>query len=286
MLLLQIMRAFHSDSPARTWLAMAAVAGTLLFSSRGLAQAAPDELARRHFESAAAYFEQAEYEEALVAFQKAYELSNRPQILRNISIVQERLGNLSEAIAALDEYLEKAGDDPAVGTMRIRRDNLSQRLERQQEKAKPPAVAAVAADATGDNATTEHPGPAAPPQEGLPPESHYPTSNEPDLAPAYILLSVGGLAGAGALLTGVVADLEYQKAEKSCRDKCSNSKLETSKNLATTSTVLTGVSVLSVGVGLIWWLAADGGDDEHVAGSLVDFSVTPRSAFAEASFRF
>jgi tetratricopeptide (TPR) repeat protein len=69
-----------------------------------------DELARRHFESGAAYFAEAEYEDALKAFRKAYELSNRPEILLNIAVVDERMGRLNEAVEALNEYLLKNPD--------------------------------------------------------------------------------------------------------------------------------------------------------------------------------
>src|SRR5438045_6655545 len=58
-----------------------------LLSAAGQAQSTSDDLARRHFESGAAYLEESDYDNALKAFEKAYELSKRPEILLNIATV-------------------------------------------------------------------------------------------------------------------------------------------------------------------------------------------------------
>src|SRR3954468_7689542 len=42
------------------------------------AQSTADDLARRHFDSGVAYLEESDYDNALKAFQKAYDLSKRP----------------------------------------------------------------------------------------------------------------------------------------------------------------------------------------------------------------
>ena len=272
--------------------AAGSVLGTLvLLGSHSLAQVDPDELARRHFESGAAYFEQAEYEEALQAFQKAYELSQRATILRNISIVQERLGNLAGAVAALDQFLEKAPDEPAAETIRLRRDNLRARLEarREQEARNPqpdprPDNRKEMDESDDEPANDRAEKTTLPPEEGSLPE-------EPNLVPAYILLSVGGLTGAGALLTGVVAKLEHDALSTSCKPECTNSEVTTGESLALTSTILTGVSVVTLGAGLIWWATADSEQEASVAKSgealpSVSLGVTPEAGFAEARWRF
>src|SRR5688572_9599921 len=102
--------------PTAAFTLVLGVSLALTTASYSNAQTDPDELARRHFESGAAYFEQAEYEAALREFEKAYELSRRPQILRNISVVQERMGDIAGAIVSLDHYLESAPNDPDIET--------------------------------------------------------------------------------------------------------------------------------------------------------------------------
>ncbi len=275
---------------------LAAFAAAALLGADGLAQVDPDELARRHFESGAAYFEQAEYEGALKEFEKAYELSKRHQILRNISIVQERLGNLAGAVAALDEFLEHAPDDPAASTMRARRDNLRKRLEQQQaEDAKKEAKRA---DEPEEPRSKEaEPTRTRPVEEGrsggLPPEETMLLEDEPNLVPAYVLLSVGGLAGAGALLTGVFAKLEHDELTTNCKPSCTDNEIATGESLALTSTILTGVSVVTLGAGLIWWATADSGNESvarkpasTTALPDVNLQVSPTAGFAEAKWSF
>lgn len=264
----------------------------LLYGASAPCQADPDELARRHFESGAAYFEQAEYEEALTAFQKAYELSGRHPILRNISIVHERLGNLAEAIAALDEFLEKEPDGEGANTIRARRDNLKVRLEK-EELAEPVEAAPVgeAQEQTDDETPAEQTKPRARQREkqGLPAEESNLLADEPNLAPAYILFSVGGLSAAGALLTGVVAQSEHDQLSESCKPTCTDSQVATGESLALTSTILTGVSVVSVAAGAIWWATAGNSEGPHgrqKSGPHVAVQVLPGVGYAEARFRF
>src|SRR5262249_37813352 len=81
------------------------------------AQTSADGLAHKHFESGAAYLEQADYDSALREFQAAYDLSKRPEILINVATVDERMGKLSEAIAALEKYLAEAPADDRAETI-------------------------------------------------------------------------------------------------------------------------------------------------------------------------
>lgn len=230
------------------------------------AQADPDELARRHFESGAAYFEQAEYEEALREFQKAYELSKRPQILRNISVVEERVGNIAGAVAALDEYLLMAPNDPDVDTVRIRRDNLKKRLE--EEAAAPPVVAP---DPTPP--PPKEPAKPPPPREDPGPltfdDGEFADEDSgPSLVPAYVLITVGALAGAGSGVTGYLAKSKHQELKDGCgatAQGCTDADVASGQTLALTSTVLTGVAVVGIGVGIIWWATAGSGSEETAA---------------------
>ncbi|HMJ11437.1 MAG TPA: hypothetical protein VK524_08510, partial [Polyangiaceae bacterium] len=71
----------------------------------------------------------------------------------------------------------------------------------------------------------------------------------PNRLPAYVLLGVGGLTAVGAGVTGLLARSEYDEAKDTCSPNCSDDEISASKNLALTSTILTGVAVVSVGVG-------------------------------------
>src|SRR5437763_644475 len=93
------------------------------------AQSSSDDLARRHFESGAAYLEESDYDNALQAFQKAYDLSKRPEILLNIATVHERKAELSPAIDSLTQFLGVAPpNDPHIDAVKLRIENLRKRL--------------------------------------------------------------------------------------------------------------------------------------------------------------
>ncbi len=257
--------------------ACAALFCSLSLSAPAAAQE-KDELARRHFESGAAYFAEAEYEEALRAFRKAHELSERPQILLNIAVVEERLGNHQGAVDALDQYMAANPSDPEIETIRLRRDNLQKRADedKQQVTAAPPPPPEP----------TQTPAPE--PRQAEPPVPE--PADEPNLLPAYVVMSVGALAGVGALITGVGAQAEYDELKSSCSPSCTDDQTSTGDTLALTSTVLSGVAVVGIGLGTYLWLSAD--DDEGTSASRaigasdVTLGVGPAGGYAQASWSF
>jgi tetratricopeptide (TPR) repeat protein len=99
----------------------------------GTAQAqemtADDLRARTHFEAGRSYFEEGAYDRARDEFQRAYDLSRRPQLLLNLATTHERLGNYQQAINAIREYIQRVPDDPNRATLERRAQNL-ERLER------------------------------------------------------------------------------------------------------------------------------------------------------------
>jgi tetratricopeptide (TPR) repeat protein len=219
-------------------IAAAACAAALLCAPGANAQSA-DELARRHFESGVAYLHESDYENALRAFEKSYELSKRPEILLNIATVHERRSDLPAAVIALEKYLAEKPNAEDGPTVQVRITNLKKRIE----EAHPKSAGQVAAPP----ATPAEPvvTPAAPPPVAAAPE-------EPNRLPAYIALTVGGVAAAGAVLSGVFAQSEYNEAEASCGQtkSCTDDELSTGRTLATTSTVLTGVALVGIGLGV------------------------------------
>jgi len=283
------------------------VASAAFFASDCAAQTDPDELARRHFESGAAYFEQAEYDSALREFRKAYELSERPQILRNISIVEERLGHLDIAVAALDEYLSQSPDDVDVETVRIRRNNLQKRLVRQREEAATAGKAPPGGRPPKPGTPPPGPQPGAAPKKAAP----VPTVTEPATAPpptddgqwhqsdaadepdagesawntaAYVGLGIAGLATGGAVVTGVLAQKEHEYLSNTCKPDCSATQTAKGEELALTSSLLTGGAVLVAGTALAILLWHDDAPAEDSVA--LRLGVSPAGGFASAGWRF
>jgi len=257
-------------------LAAITVAGALSFSSSvGHAQSTSDDLARRHFDSGVAYLEESDYDSALTAFEKSYDLSKRPEILLNIATVQERRGELPAAVGALRAYLEAAPQGEHAETVKLRIQNLEKRIQEQNE-------AKVAASPPPPNPPTPGPVKAPPRSTVLPP----PPQTEPNRLPAFISLGVGGLMAGGAVATGLIAKAKYDDAEATCHHTCRDDQLSGSRTFALTSTVLTGAAVLGVGLGVVLLFSSDGDAELARTTPRVDVTLTPSAAAASAAWRF
>ncbi len=239
------------------------------------AQTTSDDLARRHFESGAAYLEESDYDNALQAFQKAYDLSKRPEILLNIATVQERKGAFAEAVSALKQFSSVAPPgDPHLDATKVRIENLEKRIA--DAARTKPALAPVAPA-----------GPAAASAEKLrvTPEEPSPEGHSSRL-PAFVALGVGGAAVGGAVITGILAKAKYDDAKGSCSPACSDDQLSSTRSLALTSTILTGVAIVGVGVGVTLLLTSHPAPARTSYLPRLRLGAAPGAARAEASWRF
>ncbi len=82
-----------------------AVALIMLVASAASAQSPDVERARHEFDRGVSAYDAGDYANALVSFQAAYELTQHPNLLVNISLCQEHLGRVDEAIDGLTRYL-------------------------------------------------------------------------------------------------------------------------------------------------------------------------------------
>jgi tetratricopeptide (TPR) repeat protein len=266
-------------APGPTVAAAGLVCVLTLLASTSHAQSTSDDLARRHFDSGVAYLEESDYDNALKAFQKAYDLSKRPEILLNIATVHERQSDLAGAVAALKAYLDAAPQGEHVETVKLRIQNLEKRL---QEQGKPKADAAPPAAAS----------PAAPASPATPAPAPAPTAPrhaeaEPNRLPAFISLGVGGVVAGASLATGLVAKSKYDDAKQSCGHACTDSQLSSSRTFAITSTVLTGGAVLGVGLGVALLLTSErDSDDLSQNAPRFDVALGPTAAAASAAWSF
>jgi len=228
---------------ARAAMGALACAAVLGWSGVAAADDASDELARRHFDSGAAYLEESDYENALKAFQKSYDLSHRPEILLNIATVEERRGDLAAAISALQAYLAAEPQSDRAETTRLRVQNLQKRLDE---------AAAAAPNAPAPLPPPPPPAAAPPP----PPPPAPPPPSEPNRLPAYIAFGVGGAGLVTAVITGIIANNDYQHAEEHCSPHCTDAEISSAKSMALVSTIATGVAIVGAGVGITLFLTS------------------------------
>lgn len=262
----------------------------LMVSAPAHAEVTRDDLARRHFQAAKFYFEQGEYERALQGFEKAYDLSMRPEILVSISLTNEKMKRLEPAIEALDRFLVLAADHPDADTVRTRRNALRERL------AGAPPPPPISQDSPKER---EPPAPVAPPppapvateSPSAPPVvAPLPPARESVRWPAFLLLGTGGASLIGALTTGVFAEVEYEDLEERCAPRCTPSQVRPGRTMQTASRVLTGVGVVTLGVGAwLWWETRGTPQAEGqaaVTSPRLDIAVGERSGVATATWRF
>ncbi len=257
---------------ARRWLGAVTCLSLLAIHGPAFAQTSSDDLARTHFESGAAYLEESDYDNALQAFQKSYALSKRPEILLNIATVHERKADLPAAVAALQQFLSVApANDEHIDATKLRIQNLEKRIADAPAPAPGPTTPAPVA-APPPAAPTPAPAPAAEPHRSR--------------LPAYIVLGVGGLAVGGALVTGIIAKGKYDDAKSSCSPACSDAELSSSRSLALTSTILTGVAVVAAGVGITLLLTSPAQPAQVSYLPRLDVGAAPGAARAQASWSF
>lgn len=248
------------------------VAGTTTLSPRSAyAQPKPDKdtQAKELFAKGDTAYAEGRYEEALAAFQEAYGLSNRPQLLFNISNALERLGRYPEAVAALEKYLASGkGKDRDVVQKRLA--NLKKRVEEQEkeEKAKEEAERARREKEAEERRKAElAPKELTPVPLGPPPERSGPGS-----LPVALLVTGGAALVVGGVF-GVMTLSAHSEAAEGCNsgpagNLCSE-KARSALDRESTFSLVTDISLASGivlgGIGL--YLLLSGGGDRTKVGS-------------------
>jgi len=105
--------------------------------------------------------------------------------------------------------------------------------------------------------------------------------------PAFIALGIGGVAAGAALVTGIIANSDYDDAKSSCSPTCSDAQLSSGRTFALTSTIFTGLALVGVGTGVTLLLTSGSPDPEQTSFvPRVTLAGAPGAAHAGASWRF
>ncbi len=128
------------------WRASLAAALTLaLLPADAAAQDLTIDMAKRHYQNGAAYYERANYKMALSEFQRAYKLEAAPELLYNMGRCHEGLGQLERAIARFEAFIAAKPAAKNRPTVEARVKNLRAQLaERPPAPAKPKPAPAKA----------------------------------------------------------------------------------------------------------------------------------------------
>lgn len=227
-------------------LRLSLLASLLVVTSHATALAqAPDEAsaeeARQHFDAATAAFDGGDYPGAVEGFQRAFELTQHPDILYNIYSAAERAGQLELALRSLERYLAE-GEVEAE-----RRPVLQERLARLRER--------VAAQQQEEAAEPE---PVAPEPVIAPePEPEPASSGGVHPAGVGVLIAAGVLAASFGVLAGL-SEAEDGSLAASCgmRGTCTSEQLSTlnALNIAADVSWITAAAAAVTGVVLLFAL--------------------------------
>lgn len=197
------------------------------------------EAAKAHFAAGSAYYEQADYTDAVKEFNEAYRLSKRTDLLYNIAVCYERLNDYDNAIATLRRYLTEKPNAPDRVTIESRIQNLQKAKEAQPAPGQP-APKPVTAPVSSVGAT--------------PPPSERP-------ARWWLSGTAVGAAGvavlAASLGTGLAAHSLYEDLSSKCQnqscppDRTLENEQKKGRALAVASDVLLGVGVAAVATGVV-----------------------------------
>jgi tetratricopeptide (TPR) repeat protein len=205
-----------------------------------------DTEARRLFKEGDKQYAEGDYEGAVRAFEKAYELSKQPALKYNLANAYERLARYEAALDALKSYEPHAPADQRE-VIKRRIGKLQERVEQQDaERAKSQSM------------TSEQP-PAEPGQVGSPasPEEPEPpaaslSTESPTPMLGYVLIGVGAIGiGAGAVF-GIQALGSKSDAEELCVENAGARRCPASASDSLSSNTRSAVIAdVSIGVGLV-----------------------------------
>ncbi|MFK7999661.1 MAG: tol-pal system YbgF family protein [Polyangiales bacterium] len=175
-----------------------------------------NEEARGLFEAGAAAFSDGRFQDALTYWQGSYGLSHRPELLHNIGIAHDRLGQRDEAIAKYRAYLEQRPE--AENRAYVER-RISQLVEQAAEN-----------QSAGEASL-----------------------NIPALVLSGVggAMLISGL-GTGLATNGRFSDLEAACPESVC-EEAERGNAEQVRRLARTTDVLLIVGGAATVAGLVWW---------------------------------
>jgi len=237
-----------------SWACVVCLVQLFSFANLALAKPADDAAARHHFESGRAYFERAEYDDAVREYEKSYALSLRPKLLVNISRAHESAGRPKEAADALERWLTVS---PADDPMRTDMERRHVRLRAQ------------AAKLTNTNAPTENPS-----NEAAEPAlaSGAATPERAALAP-WLLIGGGGAALASGLVVGLLGRSDISDVEDAKQDTRFSSvqdQVDAGPRKVMIGSVLAGVGTIAAAAGVVWLLLGD--DDAGESNTQVGLS--------------
>lgn len=272
-------------------LGLGSICTSLAFPTLLSAQTPDDDQAHAHFQVAASYYEQANYESALREFLEAYRLSHRSQLFYNLSLCYQQLGDLTNAIDYLTRYLHDVEEIANRASLETRLENLRARLAAHEAGTPPPpepethegasgtTTTDVATTTTTTSTTTDAPAGGATP-------ATSPPSGESLNVGAIVGFTVSGAALiVAAVMSGLTAAEDGRVGMLPCAmaRTCTDPQLQRLQTFALVSDVMWALSLAGAAMGLILLIANPGGGGGG-SSATAQLRVGPGSLSLEGTF--
>ncbi len=238
------------------------------------AVAAQDEVARQHFRTGRAYFERADYRNALLEFEQAFALSGNDTLLYNIAQCQYRVGSYRDAVVMMERFLATDAAD-------AQREEAAEQLEEWR-------VLADQRDAEQATEVVEEESDVDPDTDEADVEPDTDETTERDVAvleapvvprtaddprglnvPALAAFVVGGVGLATFGTFGALALAEDRDLAQTCgadtTRTCSDDAVSSLRTKSVVADIGLGVAVVGVTLGVIFWVTGRDRAEAEVA---------------------
>jgi len=211
-----------------------------------------EQTAKAHFAVGRSLYDSGRFREAAEEWQKALEISGKPELSYNIYVAYRDASDLPRAIEALERYLQSDVEPKLRINLQARLDAMRRTIEAQQAQQ---AQAAAAAEPTPP---PPEPEPAAPP----PAQAPLQVAADDSVVP-YVVMGVGGAMVVAGVVTGILASSKVDDIEAACpMDRCpADYDLDGERDSATVLVTITDIlligGLVGIGVGATLALVAE-----------------------------
>lgn len=238
----------------------------------GADEMSPDDVARTEearaaFERGVAAYEAGSFEEALVSFQRAYELTASPDILYNIGTVADRLRRDELALSSYEGYLagrpdaeDRVNIEARIAAIRGALAAAEAARAAEGTGASGAGTSGAGASGTGDAGAGDETRDAAGASDtpGAAGGSGEPPASDPGAGP-WVLVATGGVAVAGGVVLLVLTAVDLDAASRATTWSALSGPHDRVPILSGIGWPLLGVGVALLGGGIGWALAGSPG---------------------------
>ena len=213
-------------------------------------EADSEEKAKEQYLKGKERFAAGAYQEALDSFTEAYNASGKPDLLYNLAVCCEKLGDYERAIAYYELYVEEKPDAPDAAYVKKHVEKL--------KESPPPAPEAGAAqnEEPAEAETEQQPKKPAVKKDDKPKLRVYGEDDRRDRKIFWpgVAIGAGGLLIAGGVVTAIMARQEYNGLESGCAPDCTDDEMSKVRGIAVAADIQIIAGVAAAGAGAFLWI--------------------------------